>query len=220
MIETNSAPTDDFAAMRRAMVASQLRTNGVTQLALLEAMGRISREAFVHGEARAAAYIDRALPLGNGRALNPPMTTARLIESAAIGPKTKVLIVGAATGYALAIATALSQSVVGVESDVALADSACANVPDATVVVGAMSAGAAEHGPYDAIVVDGAIEFVPDALIAQLAPAGRLAAAIRDKGVTRLSLGRRGGTSFATIDFADAEAVVLPGFAKEKAFVF
>ena len=83
-----------------------------------------------------------------------------------------------------------------------------------------MEAGFAEHGPYDAIVIDGAVEFIPNALVAQLAPAGRLAAAIRDKGVTRLSLGRRGGNSFAMVDFADAEAVVLPGFAREKAFVF
>ena len=202
------------------MVASQLRTDGVADVALLEAMRRIPRETFVPVEHRAAAYSDRSVPLADGRALNPPVTTARLIDAAKIDASSRVLIVGAASGYALAVVAGIAGSVVGVESDGHLADLARAAVPTATVVLGSLAEGAPEHGPYDAIVVDGAVEAVPDGLIAQLAPAGRLTAAVFDRGVARLSVGRRGGSGFSLVDFADAEAVALPGFARPKVFAF
>jgi protein-L-isoaspartate(D-aspartate) O-methyltransferase len=210
----------DFAAMRAAMVASQLRTNGVTDLALLDSLGRVPREAFVPADRRATAYIDRAVPLGGGRALNPPMTTALLLNAADIGSGDNVLIVGAATGYALALVAGTDARATGVESDAGLAAQAVANVPDARVVEGPLDTGAAAHAPFDAIVIDGAVEFVPEALIAQLAPDGRLTAAVSENGVTRLAVGRRGGSGFALSSFADAEAVALPGFVRPREFVF
>jgi protein-L-isoaspartate(D-aspartate) O-methyltransferase len=210
----------DFGAMRAAMVASQLRTNGVTDLALLDSLGRVPREAFVPVERRAAAYIDRAVPLGGGRALNPPMTTALLLNAADIAPCDNVLIVGAATGYALALVAGAGARTTGVESDPALAAQAMANVPDARLVEGPLETGAAAYAPYDAIVIDGAVEFVPGALIAQLAPDGRLTTVVSENGVTRLAVGRRGGSGFALSSFADAEAVSLPGFARPRVFMF
>jgi protein-L-isoaspartate(D-aspartate) O-methyltransferase len=210
----------EFGAMRAAMVASQLRTNGVTDLALLDSLGRVPREAFVPVERRAAAYIDRAVPLGGGRALNPPMTTALLLDAADIAADDNVLIVGAATGYTLALVAGMGAHATGVESDPTLAAQAVANVPDARLVEGALETGAAAHAPYDAIVIDGAIEFVPEALIAQLSPDGRLTAAVSENGVTCLAVGRRGGTGFALSSFANAEAVALPGFVRPRAFVF
>jgi protein-L-isoaspartate(D-aspartate) O-methyltransferase len=180
----------------------------------------VPREAFVPLERRAAAYIDRAVPLGNGRALNPPMTTALLLNAAEIGAKSRVLIVGAATGYALALAASIAADVTGVESDPKLAVRASENVPGARVITGALEIGSATHAPYDAIVIDGAIEFVPDALIAQLSPDGRLTTALVEGGVARLAVGRRGGSGFALSPFVDAEAVVLPGFANAREFVF
>jgi protein-L-isoaspartate(D-aspartate) O-methyltransferase len=218
--DTNTASAEDFAAMRAAMVASQLRPNGVTDFALIAALGRVSREAFVPAERRAAAYIDRAVPLGNGRALNPPMTTALLLNAAEIGAKSRILIVGAATGYALALAASIAANVTGVESDPALSARATENVPTARLISGPLEIGAAAHAPYDAIVIDGAIEFVPDALIAQLSPDGRLTTALVEGGVTRLAVGRRGGSGFALSPFVDAESVVLPGFAHADEFVF
>jgi protein-L-isoaspartate(D-aspartate) O-methyltransferase len=212
--------SDDFAAMRAAMVASQLRTNGVTDMALLDAFGRVPRELFVPEARRAAAYIDRAVPLGGTRALNPPMTTALLLNAADIGPDSRVLIVGAATGYALALAVAMSSDITGVECDGALKALAAANVPSARVVEGALEIGVPAHGPFDAIVIDGAVEFVPEALIAQLAPDGHLTTALIENGVARLAVGRRGGTGFALSAFVDAEAVVLPGFVRPREFVF
>jgi protein-L-isoaspartate(D-aspartate) O-methyltransferase len=210
--------TADSAAMRRAMVISQLRPNNVTDVRLLSAMERIAREPFLPAERRAVAYTDRAVPLGNGRALNPPLTTALLLDAAEIGPSDRVLIVGAATGYAAAIAQTLAGQVVAVESDPALADEARRNVPDLDLVVGPLNLGAT--GMFDAIVIDGAIESVPDALVAQLSLTGRLTCAINAGGVARLAVGRRGGTGFALSEFVDSEAVTLPGFAPAKEFVF
>ena len=210
--------TADSAAMRRAMVISQLRPNNVTDVRLLSAMECIAREPFLPAERRAVAYTDRAVPLGNGRALNPPLTTALLLDAAEIGSGDRVLIVGAATGYAAAIAQALAGEVVAVESDPALADDARRNVPGLDLVVGPLNQGTA--GTFDAIVIDGAVESVPDALVAQLNPAGRLTCAIAVGGVARLAVGRRGGTGFALAEFVDAEAVALPGFAPAKEFVF
>jgi protein-L-isoaspartate(D-aspartate) O-methyltransferase len=218
--ETNTSRVDDFAAMRAAMVASQLRTNGVTDGALLDALARVPREMFVPEGRKSASYIDRAVPLGGGRALNPPMTTALLLNAADIGYDSRVLIVGAATGYALALASSMATDVRGVECDPGLAAHATANVSGATVVEGPLDIGIPIHGPYDAIVIDGAVEFVPDALVAQLSPNGRLTTAIIENGVARLAVGRRGGTGFALAPFLDAEAVVLPGFVRPREFVF
>lgn len=206
--------------MRASMVASQLRTNGVTDLPLLDALGRVPREAFVPPQRASVAYIDRAVPLGGGRSLNPPMTTALLLNAADIEATSRVLIVGAATGYALALAASMSIDVTGVESDPALATQATANVPSARVIEGPLETGAAAHAPYDAIVIDGAVEFVPETLVAQLAPTGRLTVALLEGGVARLAVGRRGGTGFALSAFVDAESVVLPGFVRPREFVF
>jgi protein-L-isoaspartate(D-aspartate) O-methyltransferase len=210
---------EDFADQRAAMVASQLRTNGVTDRALLDGLARVPRESFVPQGRRATAYIDRPLPLGGGRALNPPLATALLLNEARIGADSRVLIVGAASGYTLALAASVSSDVTGVECDPALAAQA-RTVVGIRLVEGPLEIGAAAHAPYDAIVIDGAVDFVPEALIAQLAPDGRLTTAINENGVSRLAVGRRGGTGFALVPFIDAEAVTLPGFVRPREFAF
>jgi protein-L-isoaspartate(D-aspartate) O-methyltransferase len=217
-MSSSAEATADSAAMRRAMVNSQLRPNNVTDVRLLSAMERIPREPFLPTERRAVAYTDRAVPLGNGRALNPPLTTALLLNAAEIGPSDRVLIVGAASGYAAAIAQTLAGQVLAVECDPALADEARLNVPGLDLVVGPLNQGAT--GTFDAIVIDGAIDSVPDALVTQLSKTGRLTCAINGSGVARLAVGRRGGTGFALSEFVDSEAVPLPGFAGAKEFVF
>ena len=220
MNETPSPRPDEFAAMRTAMVVSQLRPNNVTGAALLAAMGRVPRELFVPAGRRAVAYTDRQIPLGGERALNPPMTTALLLDAADLRADTRVLIVGAATGYALAVASAMSEHVTGLECDADLAAQAAENVPSVRLIEGALEIGVPVHGPYDAIVIDGAVELVPQALITQLAPDGRLTTAVVEGGIARLAVGRRGGTGFALSAFTEAEAVVLPGFVRPREFVF
>lgn len=220
MIEQHSSDgAGRFAAMRYSMVVSQLRPSGVFDQRVLSAMAEVPREAFVPSDYTEVAYIDRPIPLWSGRALNPPVVTGLLFDAAQIRPAARVLIVGAATGYALAVATRLAGDVTGVEVDERMATEA-ARVPGVRLVTGPLADGALESAPYDVIIVDGAIESVPDALVAQLAPGGRLACAIVEGSIVRLGVGRRGGTGFALATFADSEAVALPGFARTLAFQF
>ncbi|PTQ09807.1 protein-L-isoaspartate O-methyltransferase [Sphingomonas oleivorans] len=211
-----------FDAMRRAMVASQLRTTAVSDPRVIAAMGEVPRERHVPRSRSALAYVDTAVPLGGGRALNAPMVTGRLLTEAQVAPEDRVLLVGAATGYAAALLSLLAGSVVALEEDAALlATARDAGVPaNVEFVEGPLAEGWPAKAPYDLIFVDGAIETIPDALIAQLADDGRLAAAIVERGVTRLGIGRRAGEGFGFTPFADAEAVSLPGFAKPPQFVF
>jgi protein-L-isoaspartate(D-aspartate) O-methyltransferase len=211
---------DGFDALRRAMVSNQLRTVAVDDPRLIAALDHVPREVFVPADRRAVAYADLAVPLNDDRALNTPMATARLLNAAAITADDSVLIVGAATGYAAALAVVLARAVTGVESDPVLAAAAQANLPDIRIITGPMCDGAPDAGPFDVIVIDGAVEAVPAALIAQLSPSGRIATGIVENGVTRLALGHRGGSGFAVVAFADADTVVLPGFARPRAFVF
>ena len=206
-----------FEAMRRAMVESQLRTTGVNDPRVVAVMASVPRERFVPAEWRALAYMDRPVPLGSGRELNMPEATGLLLTAAQVMRHDRVLVVGAATGYSAALLARLAGSVVALEEDEALA---APPVEGVERVQGPLAEGWAEGAPYDLIFVDGAIKQVPHALVAQLKDGGRLAAAIRDQGATRLGVGRKSGAGFGMDLFADCEAVRLPGFERPKSFVF
>lgn len=190
-------PTPDFAAARRAMIESQLRPEGVTDARVLAAMSAVPREQFVPEAVRSIAYSDRPLPLELGRALMPPAAFARLLTEVAPRPGERALVVSAGSGYAAAVLTEMGLEV----------DSADGMKPPA------------KQG-YDLILIDGAVEQVPDQLVAGLSPGGRLGAAIVDRGVTRLAVGRRSGGSFGMRSFADSEVPVLTGFSRPRAFTF
>ncbi len=220
MTSSDSVP---FAAMRHAMVASQLRTNAVDDARVVAAMAAVPREAFLPADARAVAYRDTAIPLGRARYANLPMATGRLLTAAELTPADRVLLIGAAGGYTAALLAELVAHVAAVESDpalAALARQALAGDPRVTLVEGPLDAGHRDGAPYDVLVVDGAIETVPDALVAQVRPGGRAVSGIVDRGVTRLAAGRRTDGGFALVAFADVECVVLPGFAVPKPFTF
>jgi len=209
--------------MRQAMVASQLRTNAVSDPRVVAAMARVPRERFVPEARRALAYVDIAVPLDGGRALCPPMVLGRLLTEARPQAGTHALVVGAGTGYAAAVLASLVASVVALEEDGSLAKKArdlLAGEAGVTLVEGPLTQGWAAEAPYDLILIDGAVEQIPPALVAQLAPQGRLAAAIVERGVTRLAVGRRAGGDFAMAAFADAAAPVLPGFEPVTGFRF
>ncbi|HZV18043.1 MAG TPA: protein-L-isoaspartate O-methyltransferase [Sphingobium sp.] len=213
----------NFKAMRRAMVESQLRTNDVNDPATIEAILAEPREAYVAEERRSAAYIDRSVPLTEGRALNPPLATARLIVEAAPQPGERVLLIGAATGYAAALLARLGCEVIAIEEDATLAARARTLLADhakVRVEIGSLAKGHAEGAPYDVLFIDGAIEVLDDALIDQLRIDGRAVFARIDAGVTRLCIGTRTAGGFGARPFADVEAVPLPGFARPKVFTF
>lgn len=213
----------DFAVMRHAMVASQLRTSGVNDPRVVEVMAQVPRERFVPAGQARFAYGDTGVPLPGGRRLNPPLATGRLLTAAQVEPTDRVLLVGAAGGYTAAVLAQLAASVTAVEADPTLAAetrAALAGVPNATVVEGSLEAGAPDHSPYDLLVIDGAVEAVPESLADQVVPGGRIVSGIVDRGVTRLASGRRTGGGFRLVDFLDIDCAVLPGFARPRSFSF
>lgn len=207
------------AEMRAAMVDSQLRTNDVIDPAIVAAMGAVAREDHVPPAMAGVAYMDRAIPLGGGRALNAPLVTGRLLVAAALRPGMRVLLVGAATGYAAACLAALGTKVVALEESADLAAMAPADDRIAWTS-GPLAAGAPGQAPFDRIIVEGAIEALPAALTDQLAEGGRLVAAIRDGAVSRLVLGVKTGGTLALRPFADMDVAPLPGFARPAGFRF
>ena len=221
---TDTGPTASaFDGMRHAMVASQLRTNAVNDQRVVAAMARVPREAFMPQAVRSIAYRDTAIPLGGGRYANLPMATGRLLTEAYLTATDRVLLIGAATGYTAAVLSEIVASVVAVESDPALiatARAALAGVGNVDLVEGAMQDGSAAGPLYDVLVVDGAVETLPDALIAQVRPGGRVVAGISERGLTRLASGRKTEGGFALAAFVDVECVVLPGFDTPKPFKF
>lgn len=212
----------NFEQMRRAMVASQLRTTGVNDPRVLAAMGSVPRERFVPEGRVSTAYADAVLPLAGGRALSSPMALGRLLSESRPVEADRALVIGAGTGYAAAVLAKLAGSVVAVEEDAGLLAAAKAALAGTGVqlVKGTLAGGHAKAAPYDLILIDGAVEHVPAELVGQLKDGGRLATGLLDNGVTRLALGRKAGTGFGLLPFVDAAAPVLPGFERPRGFKF
>jgi protein-L-isoaspartate(D-aspartate) O-methyltransferase len=222
-MNSTATHTDRYHAMRHAMVASQLRTNAVSDPRVVAAMAEVPREAFVPGEVAALAYRDTAVPLTHGRAQNVPIATGKLLTAATLAATDRVLLIGAAGGYTAAVLAELVASVVAVEVDpvlAAIARTTLAGYPSVTLVEGPLGAGHAAGAPYDVLVVDGAVEQLPDALVAQVKVGGRVVAGLADRGITRLAYGRRSEGGFALLPFADIDCVVLPGFSRPRSFTF
>lgn len=213
----------DYMAMRHAMVSNQLRPNAVSDARIVAAMERIPREVFLPASIARLSYRDTALPLGDGRAANTPIATGRLLNEAKLMAGDRVLLIGAAGGYTAAVIAEIAAKVIAVECNAALAAHARQALADNTrvdIVEGPLELGYAAGGPYDAIVIDGAVAHVPPALLDQLAAGGRIVTGLVDRSVTRLAAGRRSDGGFGLIDFADIDCVTLPGFAIPPRFVF
>lgn len=213
----------DFETMREAMVESQLRTVAVDDPRVIRAMAQVPREQFVPAGKEGLAYAETLLPLGGGRALNLPMATGRLLTALRLTPGDHLLIVGAASGYSAALCAGLVKSVVALEEDDALAGTAktaLATYANVEVAKGPLNAGWAASAPYDAILIDGLVEHIPEAVVDQLADGGRLAAALLEDGISLLTIGRKTAGAFGTSGFADAQSADLPGFERPRAFIF
>lgn len=224
-LQVDPAPVEAsrFEVMRHAMVASQLRTNAVNDPRVVEAMARVPRENYLPPEHRGLAYRDTLLPLAGGRRHNSPLVIGRLLTEAQVRADDHVLLVGAAGGYAAALLALLAKSVVALEEEdslVEVARGALAGEGKVEIVQGSLSAGWPASAPYDLLIVDGAVEQLPDALIAQVKPGGRVLTGVIDRGVTRLASGRRTEGGFGLIDFQDIECAELPGFRRLRTFTF
>ncbi|MEO8456021.1 MAG: protein-L-isoaspartate O-methyltransferase [Sphingomicrobium sp.] len=215
---TIHAPIPDFAAARAAMVESQLRPQGVNDPAVLHAMATVARERFLPDHSRPLAYVDRAVAIGVGRCLAAPAVLGQLLTQMAPKRGQRALVVGAGTGYSVALLQAMGLEVVAVESSSELA--ARARELGVEVVEAPLEAGHRAGAPYDQILIDGAVEVIPDAIVGQLADGGCLGTALLDRGVARLVVGRKAGDAFGYLSIGDSGVPALPGFTRPKAFTF
>jgi protein-L-isoaspartate(D-aspartate) O-methyltransferase len=215
---TVQRPIPDFAAAREAMVESQLRPQGVTDSAVVEAMGKVRREDFLPSHTRPLAYVDRAVAIGEGRFLAAPAVLGQLLTQMKPEPGQRALVVGAGTGYSAVVLADMGLKVTAVEIDATLA--AAARDHGIEVAEGPLERGHPAAAPYDQILIDGAIEIIPDTIVDQLADGGRLGTALLDRGITRLVVGRKAGDAFGTLSVGDAGVPALPGFKRPRAFTF
>lgn len=219
----------NYAQARGIMVDGQLRTNTVTDLRLLSAMGAIPRERFVPAGRRTLAYADEDLRITDlsepVRYMMEPSSFARLVQLADIDEDELVLVVGCGYGYSCAVIARLAGAVVGVEeSDEMVAHGSdellALDIGNAALVKGPLEQGCASEGPYDVVLIEGAIDEIPPALVEQLKEGGRL--------VTVRGVGRAGSAVQYTklegelrgVEAFNCAVAPLPGFQKAPAFVF
>jgi protein-L-isoaspartate(D-aspartate) O-methyltransferase len=218
-----------FSMARQKMVDGQVRTSDVTDSRILDAMLDVPREAFVPDGKQALAYLDLDLEVSAAgsakRYLIKPVVTAKLLHAAEIKATDKVLVVGAATGYAAAVAARLAAQVTATESDPALAAKAGHVVSqlgygNVTVKTAGAADGDTSGAPYDVIVLNGATEIVPAGLYEQLGQGGRLVGVFATSQPPRAAIVTRSHDDFGNRTLFDAAAPVLPGLERVPTFVF
>ena len=215
---TVQTPIPDYAAARQAMIESQLRPIGVVDPAILDAFATVARERFVPESSRPLAYSDRTILLDDRRFLPAPSVLGQLLMQMMPSPGQRALAIGSGTGYSAAILRHMGLEVVALESSTDLAGAA--RDAGAEVAEGPLHEGWKKGAPYDQILIDGAVEHIPDAIIKQLADGGRLGTALFDRGVTRLVIGRKAGGAFGYLSVADAGVPALEGFNRPRLFTF
>ncbi len=213
----------DFAARRVMMVDTQVRPSDVTKFPIIDAMLNVPREVFVPDAQREAAYADEILPLGEGRVMLDPRTLAKMLDVLNIGNDELVLDVAGGLGYGAAVVARMAQAVIMVEEDENMAGEAQGLLSDvgadnAVVHTGALPAGAAEHGPYDVILIEGGVENIPENLEAQLKDGGRIGCIKMQGALGEVLIGHKSGDLISWRLAFNAAAPVLPGFAAERAF--
>ena len=215
---------DDFRSARMAMIDSQLRSSGVTERRLIAAFADVPREIFVAEGRKAVAYVDDLQPLASGqRFILSPAHFGRIAQLAEIGESSRVLDVGAASGYSTAVLARIGGQVVGIEVDAILAARANDHlaqlgVENASVVAGGIEALAEQL--FDAIVVEGAVDAEPPELIQLLAMGGRLVVPILRRGIAVIHVFHRNHDGVMFTSEFDATIPRLWSWAQKDEFVF
>ncbi len=220
----------DASEQRHNMVESQIRPSDISDRRIPRAMQSIEREKFLPEALQSLAYLDGSLTLpgrvGSAqRSEHAPRVLAKLMQAANINATDVILDVGAATGWSSALLATIGETVVALESDSELADRAIEtqtrlSIDNVAVVTGPLTEGYPKAGPYDVIVLEGAIANPPDTLFEQLKDGGRLVAIVRGRGTGQACCWQRHGATLAKRICFDATAALLPGFEPVEEFSF
>lgn len=223
---------DPFVVARRNMVECQLVPGNVIHEDIVEALSNVPREQFVPEHLRGSAYIDEDLQIAKGRYLLAPLVLARLLVLADIRKTDSVLDVACGTGYSTAVLGQLAEKVVAIEEQMELAEKARQlltrlHIPNAEVITGPFTPGHPAAGPYDMILLNGAIEQLPDSLADQLAEGGRLVAVQcvsqrpgQPAGLGKATVWRKNGGRLFGKEAFDASVPLLHGFERKRQFEF
>lgn len=213
----------DYRALRTTMVDTQIRPSDVTRFPVIDAFLKVPREKFVPPQRRAAAYAGENIELRDDRVVLEPRTLAKMIELLDPEPHELILDIGTGFGYSAAILSHLAEAVVAVEEEAdfaAEAEAALAEVEalNVAVIMGPLADGAAKHGPYDGILLQGAVETLPETLVAQLKDDGRIVALFQEGRLGVCRVGIKSGKTVSWRHGFNAGAPVLPGFRASRAF--
>ncbi len=206
---------DGYAGYRTRLVET-LRTKGIRDLPVLRAFAETPRHLFVPPAVRHRAYEDAALPIGDGQTISQPYTQARYLEVLRLAGQERVLEIGTGSGYQTALLGALAAQVFSVERVQALAFAARealrqAGVSNVSVLLGDGTLGWSAYAPYDAILVAAGGPEIPQPLVEQLAPGGRLLIPLGARGAQTLTLVERVGGELRRTPLGDARFVPLVG---------
>lgn len=221
----------DFARQRQAMVDSQVRVNDVTDPAIIAAMLELPREQFVPKPRTVLSYLDEDILLRAAKGKAParyimePMVLAKLVQALELKPDDRVLDIGCGTGYSAALLGRLAGEVTALEEDSELAPIAAGllvelKARNVTVVAGALALGWPQGAPYDAILIEGSVELVPESIKSQLKDDGRLVAVVGSGRAAKAMVHVRSGGVVSARPIFDAAIPPLPGFALPPQFVF
>jgi len=198
--EPAAGPGSTLSPARKAMIDSQLRTSGVNEPWVLAAMAAVPRENYVPEANRASAYIDRAVPLGDGRFLAAPLVHGKILAEAEPRPTDHVLVIGGGSEYLADLVRPLAASVETISA------------ADAANFTGL--------GPYSLVLIDGAIEELPAGIASALAEDGRIVGGLVERGITRLAVGRGVGGSVAWLRLAELGMPSLPELSAPRRWSF
>jgi protein-L-isoaspartate(D-aspartate) O-methyltransferase len=218
-----SLAMSEFSTRRVMMVDTQVRPSDVTKFPIIEAMLSVPREVYLPASKREAAYVGENVEIAPGRVVLEARTLAKMLDALDVQPTEMVLDLGCGLGYSTAVIARLADAVIAVEEDDTLASEAqrtlsAEGVDNAAVIVGPLALGDAKHGPYDVITIQGAVEMVPEGVLAQLKEGGRIGAVFMEGalGVARVGYKIDGVVTWRFL--FNAAAPVLPGFAAKRGF--
>ncbi|MBC6437101.1 MAG: protein-L-isoaspartate O-methyltransferase [Rhodobacteraceae bacterium] len=215
----------DTATLRRTMVDTQVRPSDVTKFPIIEAMLSVPREVYMPDGKEGLAYIGAHVGLAPGRVILDPRVFAKMLDAVDIGQGDLVLDLGCGMGYSTAILARMAQAVIAVEEVAdwaAEAESLLGDqgVDNAVVIKAPLAEGGARHGPYDAIVLNGAVARIPAAIAGQLKTGGRIVALFMDGALGECRVGHKSGARITWRMAFNATAPVLPGFEVTPGFAF